>query len=116
MPPTARLELISTRLRERMRPRHAPTLPATFVLVYVTQGSVPRSSQEWSETLTRSPQRRRIVRLRQEIVDDPPANVSQAKVASHVPVGQLLVIKSEQMQNSRLEVMDMHRILDHVKT
>ena len=53
--------------------------------------------------------------LCQEFLHDPPADVGQPEVSSHVPIGESLVIKPHQMQERRLKVMDMHRILDNVQ-
>lgn len=58
---------------------------------------------------------RRVVPLCQEFLHEPPADVGQSEVASHVPIGESLVIKPHQMQECRLEVMDVHRILDNVE-
>src|SRR3954468_23616791 len=40
-------------------------------------------------------------------------NIGQAEIAAGMPEGQLLVVKSETMQNGRVEVMHMHWILGH---
>ena len=41
-------------------------------------------------------------------------NIGQTKTATLVPKRQLLVIDTEQMQDRRLQVVQVHRILDNV--
>ena len=46
---------------------------------------------------------------RYNVVDDVTVNVGQAEVSSLVPVRQAFVINAEQMQDGRIEIVDVHR-------
>ena len=42
-------------------------------------------------------------------------DVGQAEIAASVAVGQLLVVEAEQVQERRVQVVDVHLVLRHVE-
>jgi len=52
-------------------------------------------------------------RLGQDILYDLPMNVRESKISSLIPVSEPLVIKTEQMQYGRLQIMNMHFVASH---
>lgn len=109
------LALIAQRLGKSVHSRRSPTPDSALVPIKDLQQSPLRSSRPTAaaETGNRRPPQDRA--LCQEFLHDPPADVGQPEVASHVPIGESLVIKPHQMQDRRLQVMDMHGILDNVE-
>src|SRR5260370_13568170 len=54
------------------------------------------------------------IRSGEQLGDHLAVDVGKAVIAALEAVGQLLVVQAEQVQNGRLEVMDVDRILDDV--
>ena len=65
---------------------------------------------ELSEILKRAPQ----PALRKRLPDDVAVNVGQAEVPSLELVGQPRVVDAEAVQDRRVEVVDVHRVVDDV--
>ena len=53
---------------------------------------------------------------RDQFLHDVAVDISQAEVATGVPVGQLFVVESQQVQHGRMEVMHMDAVLNGVPT
>ncbi len=53
--------------------------------------------------------------LRQDLLDHPSADIREAEVAALVPVGQLLVVKPETVQQRSLQVVHMDLALDRLQ-
>ena len=49
-----------------------------------------------------------------DLLGDIAGNISQSEVAPSVKIGELLVIESHQMQNSRMQVVDVHPVLGRI--
>src|SRR5579884_4364314 len=56
-----------------------------------------------------------ILSSRQQLLHDLPMHVRQAEVAALEAVGQLRVIEAQQMQEGRVQVVDVDLVLDHVE-
>ncbi len=115
IPRATSVALIAERLSKSAHSRQCPTPDSAFVPINGLQQSPLDSSRPTAaaETGNRRPPQDRA--LCQEFLHDLPADVGQPEVAPHVPIGESLVIKPHQMQERRLQVMDMHGILDNVE-
>ena len=51
----------------------------------------------------------------QQSIDDMSVHVGQPKITALMPIRQSLVIKTEAMENRRLQIMDMHLVLHDVE-
>ncbi len=49
--------------------------------------------------------------LRDDVVGDGAVDVGQPEVASRVTIGQLLVVEAHQVQNRRVEIVNMHSLI-----
>src|SRR2546423_12429607 len=54
--------------------------------------------------------------LCEDFFDNGAGHICQTKVTSGIAIGEALVIQAQQMEDSRMEVVDMHRILRRAKT
>src|SRR2546423_2077625 len=54
--------------------------------------------------------------LRQNIVHHSPMDIGETKLASLIAVGQSFVIKAKAVQNCRLQIINMNRVLNHVES
>src|SRR5688572_22632404 len=49
----------------------------------------------------------------QQLLHDTPSDIGQAEVAALIAEGQPLVLQAEQMQQSRVQIVDVNRIFEH---
>jgi hypothetical protein len=64
---------------------------------------------------TNSGQRSRLKALRQQLLDDIPADVGQPKIAALGLVSELQVIQTQQMQNRGLKIVHVHAVFDGIE-
>ena len=56
------------------------------------------------------------IELLMQLAHDVSVHVCQPEIAAGMAVGELFVVEAEQMQDGRLQIVDMHRILHHLVT
>ena len=115
IPRATSLALIAKGLSKSVHSRQCQTPNSALVPIKDRQQSPLRSSRPTAAAETGNPRPLENCALCQEFLHDLPADVGQPEVAPHVPIGESLVIKPHQMQERRLQVMDMHGILDNVE-
>src|SRR5437867_2506334 len=54
--------------------------------------------------------------LRDDVADDGAGNVRQTEIASTIAVGQLRVIDAQQMQDRRVQIVDVDRLVDRLES
>ena len=99
-----------------MDSRQSPSHNSAFVPIKLVQESPLCSSRRTVAAEIgncRPPEDRALC---QEFLHDLPADVGQPEVASHVPMGESLVIKPQQVQDRPLKVVDVYGIPDNVET
>ena len=65
---------------------------------------------------TAASSRRRCLLLGQKILHDVAVHVGEAEIAAGVAEGELLVIEAQQVQDRRVQVMDVHLVLDRARS
>src|SRR5207247_808732 len=72
-----------------------------------------RRGNEAEKTNLRKPaSSRRRLRSRQNFLHHTTINVRQPKVATGISIGELLVVEAEQVQNGRVQIVDVYFVLD----
>ena len=56
------------------------------------------------------------LRLRENRFHHPPVNIGQAKIPAGVPVCELFVVESEQMQQRRVQIVDVNVVFDRLES
>src|SRR5260221_1908152 len=69
-----------------------------------------------SRRALRSPRFFRVVSLRDDVVDHGAGDIGQAEVPAAVAIGQLGVIDAEQVQNRRVQVVDVDRLIHRLES
>src|SRR5436309_6523027 len=54
--------------------------------------------------------------LGEDLLHHPPVNVGQPKIPAGVPVSELFVVKAEQMQERRVQIVDVNLVFDRLES